>query len=416
MKVKLLVSQQSDPERIDEYFFEQNEISMGRESSNILTLPDPKKVVGRLHAKITRQSDTAHLVDMGSKNFTFLNNQRLEASRPYPLQNGDVIKIGGFSLQFFLIGGEIIDSDRTVFSEDFINPFANEAQELALLFSRISGKFAHEAENRRNEALEEALRDAFQNADIASVAGIIGNALGGTSAKPTDLVDQQPASTPAALTATTAPQIQHSPQPSPVQKTPQNFPFAEEFIEVFDIMLDYMLKLIKIPWQFRLEFIGQTIMQSSKVFSFHTSNPEEAKYYLLDSSISTEEREKRLQQFKIVSNEAILHQVALLDGYKTTVIDGTRRLLQSIDPKTITTELSQQAFKIGPLSIPVKFIPGYFQWKVMQLYKKRHRELIAEDQGIFEKKIFRPGFIKGYSVRMTSSHSSESFKPEAEHR
>ena len=50
-----------------EHIFDQGEVTIGRASSNDVTLQDPQRVVSSRHAEIRRKANACVLVDMGSK-------------------------------------------------------------------------------------------------------------------------------------------------------------------------------------------------------------------------------------------------------------------------------------------------------------------------------------------------------------
>lgn len=56
--------------------------------------------VSRQHARLIVTAEGLYLVDLNSTNFTFLNQRRLEAGQPYPLQNGDEIRLGLMVLDY----------------------------------------------------------------------------------------------------------------------------------------------------------------------------------------------------------------------------------------------------------------------------------------------------------------------------
>jgi hypothetical protein len=59
--------------------------------------------VSRMHAEIhsTPQDNLLKLMDLGSSNGTFLNGNRLEANRHYPLYNGDEIRLGQLAIYVY---------------------------------------------------------------------------------------------------------------------------------------------------------------------------------------------------------------------------------------------------------------------------------------------------------------------------
>lgn len=53
----------------------------------------PNKKVGRVHAQIVTKGEQYYLVDLDSKNGTFLNQVRLIPQREYPINNGDQLRL-----------------------------------------------------------------------------------------------------------------------------------------------------------------------------------------------------------------------------------------------------------------------------------------------------------------------------------
>ncbi|QBF33980.1 type VI secretion system-associated FHA domain protein TagH [Thalassococcus sp. S3] len=74
-------------------------LSVGRGEDNDLVLPDPRRVISKHHCVISQIETGLVLVDH-SRNGTFLNREaeRLQQDTPVPLAEGDVIRIGDFSL------------------------------------------------------------------------------------------------------------------------------------------------------------------------------------------------------------------------------------------------------------------------------------------------------------------------------
>ena len=57
--------------------------------------------VSRVHAIIRKARDGYEIMDMGSSNGTWLENQRLIPNQPYPLESGDRIRIGRLNILVF---------------------------------------------------------------------------------------------------------------------------------------------------------------------------------------------------------------------------------------------------------------------------------------------------------------------------
>jgi pSer/pThr/pTyr-binding forkhead associated (FHA) protein len=71
-------------------------VTVGRDRVNDVELDaDPK--VSRSHAELTSRDGQWTLVDLGSRNGTFVNDRRISR---HPLRDGDRIRIGGTSLDF----------------------------------------------------------------------------------------------------------------------------------------------------------------------------------------------------------------------------------------------------------------------------------------------------------------------------
>ena len=78
------------------------DVLIGRHRDNHIAMEDP--FVSEIHAQITVEGDTIYITDLGSKNGTFVNRERIEKKQKVLLKNGDRIKIG--QSKFFLEGHE----------------------------------------------------------------------------------------------------------------------------------------------------------------------------------------------------------------------------------------------------------------------------------------------------------------------
>jgi len=57
--------------------------------------------VGRNHAKITIQGNQVYIEDLNSVNGTLVNTQRIPSGHPHPINNGDEIRFGVMTLNYF---------------------------------------------------------------------------------------------------------------------------------------------------------------------------------------------------------------------------------------------------------------------------------------------------------------------------
>ena len=74
-------------------------LSIGREETNDIVLPQSDRKASRLHAAIVRYSGGWCVKDLGSQNGTFLNDKRLSSEQP--IQPGDRIRVGSATIIFW---------------------------------------------------------------------------------------------------------------------------------------------------------------------------------------------------------------------------------------------------------------------------------------------------------------------------
>ena len=396
MRIKLRVTNQSDPSsnQPDEYVFEEDGVSIGRGTSNHLTLPDRKRIVSTEHAALRRAGDMYQLVDLGSKNFTYLNGSRLPPEEPVAIESGDTFQVGDFEIEFIVLDAPETSVERTVFAADFSNPFEAPAAQLLDALEEIADVFEEEADAPRRR--DDALRDAFRNAAAAlgdheatqRVAELLGVLEG-------DAPDAVPAaSSAAASTSESAPESS-----APSTRSAPVIP-SEAIGSVLDASLEAVARLVNIPWQFRHEFIGQTIMQSSETAFLYEGDTDTIKQHLLDPSLSDETRAERIERLQEAAEAVAVHQVAMLNGYKASAIQGAQELLEQVDPAVAEAEAAAEnkLFELLPwLASPV----------VVERLKTRWNELQTGDWSVAEQRVFRPAFIKAYLARMTAVRNAD---------
>ncbi len=99
MPFKLIVTSTETPGAPRSYVFNKEHITIGRSTTNDLPLYDPRRLVSTRHAEI-RCDAGCHVIDLGSKNYTFLNGERLHPGQIYDLNDGDALRIGAFDIAF----------------------------------------------------------------------------------------------------------------------------------------------------------------------------------------------------------------------------------------------------------------------------------------------------------------------------
>lgn len=88
----------------ERWILDKDEFTIGRDARNPIHLPN--RQVSRRHARLKKRDDGFVLEDLGSKNGTFVNGERIQA--PHRLQDGDIVNIGvAYRLTF-------VDSESTI--------------------------------------------------------------------------------------------------------------------------------------------------------------------------------------------------------------------------------------------------------------------------------------------------------------
>ena len=149
---------------------------IGRGSANDLVLEDKLNVVSKFHAEIRCCGSSFCLYDLGSRNFTVRNEQRLKTGESVELQSGDIIEIGAFRIECE-ITIPAADDDRTHFAGDYVNPFIESAAQVAKGIRQIEAKYEQEATSRRLPALREALEEMIKGGMDQEATKLVGKVL-----------------------------------------------------------------------------------------------------------------------------------------------------------------------------------------------------------------------------------------------
>lgn len=406
MMVKLFLKTDEDSDEVEAFSFEQEIISLGRDKENDLHIPDKSRVVSKRHAEITQLEDGYEIADLGSKNFTYLNSTRLESGRSYMLSDGDVIKLGEFEVEFQLDKPEpdeepetekvrAPDYDQTVFESSFVNPFVEDAERFADAFKSLCDTFDGEAPNRRIDAI----KDAFGSIDFEAneeVRQLLAGIILGEDPEATDpkvhALSKNGSASESALSQAPVP-IEKA--LTPVNKRGKKLETSAQLDQVHSVVFNVLSMLVSVPWEFRHEFVGHTIAQTPESEILFEGNGSRLKDYLLDPDLDEEELGQRLALLEEGGDEVILHQLAMLDGYKAVVQQGMHMLLREIDPVVAAESLSQQG---GLYRISPNLARMVASWSLQDKFK----ELRAEDWSITERRAYRPSFIRAYLSRMSA--------------
>ena len=405
MVLRLLVKVANGSSEPAEHLFEEEQVLIGRGEENHLALPDQSRVVSSRHAEVRRKGTALQLIDLGSKNFTYLKGDRLEPERPYAIQDGDAFRIGPFEIEVRLseeaAPQEATPSRReqTLFDANFVNPFEKDAMTLAATLRGLRGTYDMVATSRQADALRDALRDVLPSERHAADA-LVARLIGGTSdeSAPSALPEQAlpppepdvreaPAAWPAPPAWSDTPS--HSVGPAVQAVAPRR---RERLLGV---LLEAAVRLIGVPWQFRHEFIGQTILQSSETAFLYEGDAQALGRHLLDSELSDERFEHRLSLLREAIGSLGVHHVAMVEGYKAAAREGAQQLAVGLRPEAAREEVRQERAWYAAL-------PFLMSRAVVARLRQKAEELASEDWSVAERRVYRPAFICAYLARMTS--------------
>ena len=163
-------------------------------------------------------------------------------------------------------------------------------------------------------------------------------------------------------------------------------------------MLETVIKLIQGYLHFRQEFFGVTIYHT-----IPTGSLKEIKDFLFNQEIPAEEQRKRISLIKEEAQKLLSHQIGLLEGYRTSVTEGSQSMLQSLDPDIIEKEMTSKQ-----TSGLENILPYLKKVKILEAVKQNYKKYIS-DPYYLEKKFFRPAFLKGYQKPISSKNDGSEY-------
>lgn len=389
MKLKLKIIKDSDSTYSDYLELCNFPVFLGRDNNNQVILSDPLKIVSRKHAKIINTEGILQLIDLESANSTYLNGERILPNDENALKSEDIIRIGDYELEI-----EILREER-VFEDDqktriFTSPYAEEIGAIAENLRRISAKYSFEDTPSKEKLLRLSVLQNLTGLDKSESNIIITECFTENFLNKELLrtVNDEGRNGNKNIISPGKQEIFSSKNKGLDNKSvPQEYSFNIHFSNTIDVFLDVFIKLIEGFLQFRQEFFGVT-----KFYTLPAGSPEEIKDFLFNPTISAEEEKKRLDNLKDEAQKLLGHQIGLLEGYNLSVTEGSKMLLQSLDPEVI-----EKGLEVKKLS--ERILPFTKKLKVLELIKEHYRKYISDPYYI-EKKFFRPSFMHGYQKRI----------------
>lgn len=178
--------------------------------------------------------------------------------------------------------------------------------------------------------------------------------------------------------------------------------------EVLDLLLRFVAQLIVVPGDFKFQFCGMTrVFPEEKAFLYDDmagqrgveQRAELIKQHLLDPSAPPEDVARRLQLLEEAVDDVLVHQVALLDGYRASVREGAERLIDQLNPDAVEEEVAKA-------NVLYKILRPLAKAEALNRLKEQLRQLRGEDWAAAEGRTYRPAFIKAYLTRMNASRRS----------
>ncbi len=398
MILKLSVTKQSNSLFSEQFEFNRFPVFLGRDNNNQVILPDPLKIVSRRHAKIIDTEGILQLVDLESANFTYLNGEKVLPNEENPLQSNDKIRVGDYELQIeFVKEKEFLEEDdqKTMI---FSSPYSEEIGSIVENLKIISSKYNLDDSSSKEKMLRLSLLQNLLSLEKSESSRIIAECLS------ENILDKEMSKINSPEENSILYSDKSSIKPEEYRMAPaqnknyndrpisQEYSFNIHFSNTIDVFLDIFIKLIDGLLQFRQEFFGVT-----KYYLLPTGSLNDIKEFLFNPEISPDEEKKRLDILKDEAQKLLGHQIGLLEGYNLSITEGSKLLLQSIDPAVIGKELEKKKAS-GALDLG-NFFPSVKKAKVLDLLKEHYRKYIS-DPYFIEKKFFRPSFIKGYQKRI----------------
>ena len=372
MSFTLQITPTAAVEAQETHVFDREVVLIGRDAAADLRLDDAARIVSNRHAEVRQRGGTLVLMDLGSKNGTVLNGRRLRSGEAAPLREADTFEVGDFEIRVVRIEALDAIGAGSETREVHVEKGEDAASETSDPVSEGDEKALLSVREERGDAERE---DASRLRPLVRQGKSDSGAMDGRSKS------SQPS--------------QEAPPPDPETTAPDGLsegksPSEDEMVAA---LVAAVARLAGIPWQFRHEFIGQTIAPPEEEAVFADGSPEALRRFLLDPRLDPDERAGRRAALAAAVEAGALHQVAMLDGYKAGIEMGTLLLLEALDPDAALEDVRQGGFW--------QRLPLLRDIAALKRLRRSHHDLAQEDEAVAERGRFRPAFIKAYLARMT---------------
>jgi hypothetical protein len=263
-------------------------------------------------------------------------------------------------------------SEQTAYadSEEVANPFEKHTKQLAMALEGLAETYKFAPAEER-EAKFAAAVQSHLDADVAEEKGVqqVLELLGLPGSSDDASGDGRPA------TESTA---------------------GDETVDqVLDTLLQGVARMISIPDHFWREFTGETLTHPDEKDFLYDADLDDLRARLLDESLSDEQRTERLQHLSDAVDSLVAHNMAMLAGYKKSVMAGSKELLQQVNP----IDAIEEAEEGGMMD---SFFGGGSQSELERLHDQ-WKDLYHGEWGKLESELFRPTYVDAYVDRMAQT-------------
>ena len=387
------------------HVFDQEEVTIGRASSNDVTLQDPGRVVSSRHAEIRRKANVCVVVDVGSTNGTSMNEQPLVPQREYPLQEGDRILIGDFTILFSLQKPETNGTEHRVLEKSQTASQSGDADALVYELCRRYAELSRGSSLEREAELSAMLRQVLAGQDASACEALVGKiraALCHRLGQPMTATPPEVSPEPPVPTPPTANEAAYRGLLAIAQKYCMTVPtpMTPGFIGQFALRIDQVLHItfgnLLESLRGRRQFARELEVEATRILNWapnqlkQSESEQQVGAYLLDVLSNPKEAEVVMADLERVFRDLALHQIGLIKGFE----ESLRAVLREFDPAAIEADLALTPLQIGPLRLPPSF-RLVKRWGAWTQFKRKHRRFTEEEVRIFEQ-ILAPHFAKGY--------------------
>ena len=410
MQVKLTINpiNAPAPDTASERYFEQDIITIGRKDLNDVQLHDQRRLVSSRHAEIRKKGHMFILADLGSKNGTQLNDQRIDAGKEYPLKQDDKIIIGEFIIRLQIIEPEEITEEQPqlhIDSAAYPMDISEDIYELASDLNDIYLEHPHATPEERKNLLAEAIRQTLGKHDALNSKNIL------------DLIESL------------FPERQYQREKVLQNFSKENRECSDKEYEIFRIIYQGLLRIagryfenpdsiiskndaeklidrIDMTLRVMIDCLGSAVkgrrifeeefdVEATRIFSWKPNPIKMAEdnrgigRYLLNWN-SADNIDKVASDLEEVFTDLALHQMGLMAGFKEC-LSG---ILKQLDPDSIEAEEREKDVDGGALKIAGRLLQ-HKSIGAWNRFREKHRELSEEEVRTFET-ILGPHFAKGY--------------------